>query len=74
MNWLQRHPGIAMLLLALAFIVSGYEPERGTETVSIDLPPCEDCTKPQLRVWTAGNADPLIHPRPLGNGPAPHID
>lgn len=42
-------------------------------TEQIALPPCDDCTKPQLRVWTAGNQNKLIMPR-AGNGPAPHID
>lgn len=72
-TFIERHPFILLgITLLLILFYPDLEPER-FETVTVEVPPCDDCTKPQLRVWTVGNQNKLIMPR-VGNGPWPHID
>ena len=72
---IERHPIWACaVLFTVVLFYPDLEPDRyERRVVALELPPCEECTKPQLRVWTAGNQNKLIMPR-AGNGPAPHID
>ena len=73
---IERHPIWACaLMLTAALFYPDWAPDRyERRVIALELPPCDDCTKPQLRVWTVGNANPLIMPRPLGAGPEPRID